>query len=83
MSGLPFSIAQYEIGKGKKSRLESTTKLCIRVKNNVHGIPELEKVELTENWTEEEKIPVKTAGGKKAAKPKEEEKKDAPATEGD
>lgn len=30
---------------------------------------------MTELWTEEEKIPVKTAGGKKAAKPKEEEKK--------
>ena len=60
----------------------STTKLCIRVKNNINQIPELERVELTEIWTEEEKIPIKTSGGTKpAAAPKQEEaKKEAAET---
>ena len=38
---------------------------------------------MTEHWTEEEKIPIKTAGGVKAAAPKEEAKADAPAAEGE
>lgn len=29
---------------------------------------------MTENWTEEEKIPIKNTGGVKAAAPKEEKK---------
>lgn len=33
---------------------------------------------MTESWTEEEKIPIKTAGGAKPAAPKEEKKADAP-----
>jgi hypothetical protein len=31
----------------------------LRVSNNIHQIPCLESVELTEEWTEEEKIAVK------------------------
>ena len=64
MTGLPNTIAQYEIARGKRAHAENplaTTKLCIRVKNNVNQIPELEKVEMTENWTEEEQIPVKVS----------------------
>jgi len=38
---------------------------------------------MTENWTEEDKIPIKTSGGNKAAAPKEEKKADAPAAEGE
>lgn len=38
---------------------------------------------MTEHWTEEEKIPIKTSGGVKAAAPKEEAKADAPAAEGE
>jgi heat shock 70kDa protein 4 len=71
MTGLPGSIAQYDISRGKRSKADvpgSTVKLAIRIKNNINQIPELEKVELTENWTEEEKIPVKTAA--KPAAPK-------------
>ena len=78
MNGLPNTIAQYDIGAGKRSKADnptSSTKLAIRIKNDINGIPLLEKVEMTELWTEEEKIPVKTSGGKAAAKPKEEEKK--------
>lgn len=83
MPGLPASIAQYDIGRGKRSKADvpgCTTKLCIRVKNDINQIPVLERVEMSEHWTEEEKIPIKTSGGVKAtAPPKEEAKADAPA----
>lgn len=83
MPGFPASIAQYDIGRGKRSKADvpgCTTKLCIRVKNDINQIPVLERVEMSEHWTEEEKIPIKTAGGvKAAAPPKEEAKADAPA----
>lgn len=39
MTGLPNTIAQYEIARGKRAHAENplaTTKLCIRVKNNVN-----------------------------------------------
>lgn len=78
LAGLPSTIAQYDVGRGKRTKADvpgCTTKLAIRVKNNINQIPELERVELTEMWTEEEKIPVKTSGGvKPAAAPKEEKK---------
>jgi len=91
MNGLPTTIAQYSIARGKRKKADvegCTTKLTIRVKNNINQIPELEKVELTESWTEEEKIPVKTSGGAKpeaAAPPKEGEdaKEKPPAAEGE
>ena len=83
LPGLPTSIAQYDIGRGKRTKadLGSTTKLCIRVKNDINQIPVLERVEMSEHWIEEEKIPIKTAGGTKAAAapPKEEAKAEAPA----
>ena len=47
MAGLPFSIASYEISRGKRTHQDnptSSTKLCIRVKNNINQIPELERV---------------------------------------
>ena len=87
LSGLPTTIAQYDIGRGKRAKADvagCTTKLIIRVKNNANQIPELDKVEMTENWTEEEKIPIKTSGGTKAAAPpKSEENKDAAAAAGE
>ena len=86
MQGLPSTIAQYNIARGKRNKADvpgSSTKLVIRVKNNINQIPELDRVEMTENWTEEEKIPIKTSGGKKPAAaeaPKEgEEAKDKDA----
>ena len=79
MQGLPASIACYTVGTGTRKKADmkdASTKLAIRVKNNAHQIPELERVELTECWTEEEKIPIKTAGGvkAKAEAPKEDKK---------
>lgn len=85
MNGLPNTIAQYDIPKGKRSKADvptCTVKLAIRIKNNINQIPELDRVEMTEHWTEEEKIPIKTGGGK-VAPPKEEKKADAPAAEGE
>mmetsp|Transcript_43618 Transcript_43618/g.57784 ORF Transcript_43618/g.57784 Transcript_43618/m.57784 type:complete len:624 (+) Transcript_43618:73-1944(+) len=89
LQGLPATIAQYQIARGQRKKADvegSSTKLIIRVKNNINQIPELERVELTELWTEEEKIPIKTSGGKPAAAapPKEgEEAKDGAAKEGE
>lgn len=83
LAGLPQSIAQYDIGRGKRTKADvagSTTKLCIRVKNDINQIPVLDRVEMTEHWTEEEKIPIKTAGGKAAAAPPKEEAKTDGAT---
>ena len=87
LPGLPDTIAQYKIGRGKKKHADveggSKTKLTIRVRNNIHQIPELESVFMSESWTELEKIPVKPAkpapAAKKAPQPeekKEEEKKE-------
>jgi len=81
LAGLPETIAQYKIGKGKKTKADveggSKTKLTIRVRNNIHQIPELESVVMTESWTELEKIPVKPAKPTPPPKkPEEEEKKE-------
>ena len=91
LAGLPETIAQYKIGRGKKTKADveggSKTKLTIRVRNNIHQIPELESVVMTESWTEEEKIPVKTAKPappqKKPEEKKEEEKKEEEKKEGE
>jgi len=61
----------------------STTKLAIRIKNNINQIAELATVEMTECWTEEEKIPIKTSGGKKAEAPKKEGEEAKAAGEGE
>lgn len=59
----------------------SKTKLTIRVRNNIHQIPELESVVMCETWTELEKIPVKTA--KPTPPPKKPEEKKADTTKPD
>ena len=96
LPGLPDTIAQYKIAKGKKKHADveggSKTKLTIRIRNSIHQIPELESVVMAESWTELEKIPVKVAKpaapAKKPEEKKEEEKKEeakegeAPAGEG-
>ena len=56
LRGLPQTIAQYQVQKGKRSKADMPgckTKLDLRVKMNINQIPELEKVTLTELWTEE------------------------------
>ena len=92
LQGLPSTIAQYNIARGKRNKADvpgSSTKLVIRVRNSINQIPELDRVEMTENWTEEEKIPIKTGGGKPAAatpppkKEGEEAKEGAAAAEGE
>ena len=54
--------------------------MTIRIRNNIHQIPELESVVMSESWTELEKIPVKAAKPtpppKKPEEKKEEEKKE-------
>ena len=63
LSGLPETVAQYNVGKGKRTKADveggSKTKLTVRVRNNIHQIPELESVVMTESWSEVEKIPIK------------------------
>jgi len=84
LAGLPDTIAQYKIGKGKRTKADveggSKAKLTIRVRNNIHQIPELESVVMSETWTELEKIPIKAAKPtpppKKPEEKKEEEKKE-------
>lgn len=86
MAGLPTTIAQYDVSRGTRKHADvcySSTKLAIRIKNNINQIPELERVEMTELWSEEEKIPVKTGVPTPAAPPKEEAKKDGAAADGD
>ena len=77
LPGLPDTIAQYKIGKGKKKMADveggSKTRLTIRIRNSIHQIPELESVAMTESWTESEKIPVKA--GKPTPPPKKPEEK--------
>ena len=86
MAGLPTTISQYDVSRATRKHAEvcySSTKLAIRIKNNINQIPELERVEMTELWTEEEKIPVKVAPKTPAAPAKEEAKKDGAAADGE
>jgi hypothetical protein len=86
MAGLPTTIAQYDVGRGKRTKQDvegSTTKLAIRIKNNINQIPELERVEMSELWTEEEKIPIKSGKPAAAAPPKAEDAKKDGAAEGE
>lgn len=64
LAGLPHTISQHKIGKGTRQKADQPDSKCrvdIRVLNNISGIPQLQGVWLVENWTEEEKIPIKTA----------------------
>lgn len=60
LSGLPREISKYQIkdGKPKHANWEKVA-FILRVSNNIHQIPCLESADLQEEWTEEEKIPVK------------------------
>lgn len=84
LAGLPETVAQYNVGKQAKKKADveggSKTKLTVRVRNNIHQIPELESVVMTESWSEVEKIPVK-APKPAPVPPKKEEKKEEPKKE--
>jgi hypothetical protein len=83
MQGLPGQIAQYNISEGKKEDKTEKYSFCMRVSNNIHNVPSLDEVEFIQEWTEEEKIPVKASPitpPPKADPPKDETK---PAAEGE
>ena len=61
MEGLPIHIARYDIGEGKKDDKTEKTSFTMRVSNNIHNVACLDEVEFIQEWTEEEKIPIKTA----------------------
>jgi len=86
LAGLPDTIAQYTVGKGKRKNAGvdggSKTKLTVRVRNGIHQIPELEGVSMTESWTEIEKIAIKVTKPP-APKPAEAPKDDKAKTDGD
>ena len=77
MHGLPTQIAQYKIKEGNPKHDKYS--FILRVSNNIHQVPCLESSELHEEWTEEEKIPVKKDV---PAPPKKEEKAEGAAADG-
>lgn len=62
LKGLPIQISQHQIPEGKKNEDKPVekTSFIMRVTNNIHNIAYLEDAELAQEWTEEEKIPVKS-----------------------
>lgn len=61
LKGLPIQISQHQIPEGKKAEdkpIEKTS-FIMRVTNNIHNIAYLDDAELAQEWTEEEKIPIK------------------------
>jgi hypothetical protein len=60
MEGLPVHIARYDIGEGKRDEKTEKTSFTMRVSNNIHNVACLEEVEFIQEWTEEEKIPIKS-----------------------
>ena len=80
LTGLPHNIAQYHV-KDAVPKHEKHS-LVLRVSNNIHQIAQLESVEFVEEWTEEEKIPVKKdVPVKKEEAPKKEEGKNGQANQ--
>jgi heat shock protein 4 len=87
MKGLPSQLAQYKINSGslKHEDKKSTCEFVIKVGNNLNQIAVLESAELSEKWTEIEKIAIKKSNPFKATEaPKEPEKpKEGEAKEGE
>jgi hypothetical protein len=76
LPGLPREVAKYKIKEAKIKHNEKFS-FILRVSNNIHQVPCLESADLQEEWTEEEKIPVKRDVPAAPAKPAE-----APKAEG-
>ncbi len=76
LPGHPMEIAKYAIHEGKPKH--EKVSFILRVSNNIHQIPCLESSDIQEEWTEEEKIPIKK-DAPAPAKPAEAPKTDAPA----
>ena len=85
MDGLPSQIAQYVVGEGKAEDKVEKHSFTMRVSNNIHNVASLDEVEFIQEWTEEEKIPVKASPVTPAAPPKADPPKegDKPAAEGE
>lgn len=77
MNGLPTNIAQYEIPEGKKDDKSEKVSFTMRVSNNIHNIACLDEADICSEWTEEEKIPIKTAGTTAPTPPPKTEEKPA------
>lgn len=74
LKGLPTQIAQYDISDATKEEKTEKCSFTMRVNNNIHNVPVLEEVEFVQEWTEEEKIPIKASPPPAPAK--DEKKKD-------
>jgi hypothetical protein len=61
IEGLPGQIAQYDIAEGKKDDKTEKASFAMRVSNNIHNVACLDEVEFIQEWTEEEKIPIKAS----------------------
>lgn len=72
MEGLPKQIALYNVGEGKKNDKTEKCAFTLRVSNNIHNIACLDEAELMQEWTEEEKIPVKSSPPSTVTPPKPE-----------
>jgi hypothetical protein len=72
--GVPTQIAQYDIGTGTKMDKTEKCSFAMRVSNNIHNVACLDEVEFIQEWTEEDKIPIKSGGttGPKAPEPPKE-----------
>ena len=82
MEGLPKQIALYNVGEGKKNDKTEKCAFTLRVSNNIHNIACLDEAEFMQEWTEEEKIPVKASPAPVATPPPKAEGEAKPAEEG-
>jgi len=83
MEGLPSQISQYEIAEGKRDEKTEKCSFTMRVSNNIHNVACLDEAEFCQEWTEEEKIPIKASPTVVPPPKKEEEKKEEPKAEGE
>jgi predicted lipoprotein len=77
MQGLPTEIAKYDITEGTKMDKTEKCSFTMRVSNNIHNIACLDEAEFVQEWTEEEKIPIKTKRTPTVTPPPEDKKEDS------
>ena len=81
MEGLPTQIAQYAISEGTKDEKTEKCSFAMRLSNNIHNVACLDEVEFIQEWTEEEKIPIKASPVPTVPVPPKEEKKEGASEE--
>lgn len=74
MEGIPKQISQYDISEGKMQERSEKCSFTMRITNNIHNIACLDEAEFVEEWTQEDKIPIKTAPKSTVTPPAEEKK---------